>query len=113
MFKIVIFFFSDAVKSLKDSTEKTSALEEMVNSFSEQKVQSVSEVEKLTKELQKSSEVSLQCQKSLDELTKKFDNLETEKQVQDRYLILLIDFRISTSKKFKNMFLFDNVRSFP
>ena len=72
------------MKSLKDNTEKTSALEEMVNSFSEQKVKSVSEVEKLTKELQKSSEVSLQCQKSLDELTKKFDNLETEKQVQDR-----------------------------
>merc|ERR1711997_183508 len=89
--KIVIFFFSDAVKSLKDSTEKTSALEEMVNSFSEQKVQSVSEVEKLTKELQKSSEVSLQCQKSLDELTKKFDNLETEKQVQDRQLKRLLN----------------------
>merc|ERR1712228_862546 len=44
-----------------------------------------------TKELQKSSEVSLQSQKSLDELTKKFDNLETEKQVQDRQLKRLLN----------------------
>merc|ERR1712241_1258040 len=95
-----------AVKSLKDSTEKTSVLEEMVNSFSEQKVQSVSEVEKLTKELQKSSEVSLQCQKSLDELTKKFDNLETEKQVQDRQLKRLLDVNQELLEQIDN---FDNV----
>jgi len=80
----------DAVKSLKESTDKSSALEEMVNSFSEQKVQSVSEVEKLTKELHKSNQVTLQCQKTLDELNKKFDTVETEKQVQDRQLKRLL-----------------------
>ena len=78
------YLFPDAVKSLKESTDKSSALEEMVNSFSEQKVQSVSEVEKLTKELHKSNQVTLHCQKTLDELNKKFDTVETEKQVQDR-----------------------------
>ena len=49
---------------MKESTEKSSALEEMVNSFSEQKVQSVTEIGNLTKELQKSSELGLNCQKS-------------------------------------------------
>merc|ERR1719367_712628 len=81
----------DAVKSLKESTDKSSALEEMVNSFSEQKVQSVTEIGNLTKELQKSNELGLNCQKSLDELGKKFDQVETEKQVQERQLKRLLN----------------------
>ena len=76
---------------MKESTEKSSALEEMVNSFSEQKVQSVTEIENLTKELQKSNELGLNCQKSLDELGKKFDQVETEKQVQERQLKRLLN----------------------
>jgi hypothetical protein len=51
-----------------------------------QKVQNVNEVEKLAKDLQKSYEMSEQRQKSLDELTKKFDNLDKERQAQDRKL---------------------------
>ena len=51
-----------------------------------QKVQNVNEVEKLAKDLQKSYEMSEQRQKSLDELAKKFDNLDKERQVQDRKL---------------------------
>ena len=51
-----------------------------------QEVQNVSEMEQLKKDLQKSYEMSERRQKSLDELTKRFDNLEKEKQVQDRKL---------------------------
>ena len=51
-----------------------------------QKAQNVSETEKLAKDLQKSYEISEQRQKSLDELAKKFDNLDKERQVQDKKL---------------------------
>ena len=43
-------------------------------------------MEKLAKDLQKSYEISEQRQKSLDELAKKFDNLDKERQAQDRKL---------------------------
>merc|ERR1712083_1023598 len=66
-------------------------LKEMVNSFSEQKVQSVTEIENLTKELQKSNELGLNFQKSLDEVSKKYDQLETEKLVQERQVRRLLN----------------------
>ena len=51
-----------------------------------QEAPNVSEMEKLAKDLQKSYEISEQRQKSLDELAKKFDNLDKERQAQDRKL---------------------------
>ncbi len=76
--------FADAVNSLKESNVKSAALEEMVQNLSQDKVQHVTEVEKLKKELQKSAQVVSEMHGKLEDLTTKFDQTETQKQVIER-----------------------------
>ena len=77
-------FFADAVNSLKESSVKSAALEEMVQNLSQDKVQHVTEVEKLKKELQKSAQAVSEMHEKLEDLTTKFDQTETQKQVIER-----------------------------
>ena len=94
---VLLIFIPDALEELKaakESADKAAALEEMVTSLSEQKVQSITELENLQRKLKQSEPTCKETQIQLNDLTqnfedvqKKCDDFETENAAKERYII--------------------------
>ncbi len=77
----ILFSFADAVKQLNESLKKSEALEEMVTSLSEQKVQAATDIDQLKRELKQDQSLKTK----IDELAQRCDEAETESESKSRY----------------------------